>query len=127
MRLPPWKYGPDCVFSPGGQTDWFFPVTGPMPTANAGKAATSFEMFNSTGDITIQAAVRYSDDGVGWGSPQNVTSGATLTADGTAYNRIADLPGTPKRLMQWGFHIKNTSGSDTELCWGFLNLETRAC
>lgn len=125
MRLPPWKYGPECLFTPGSQTSIFFPVTGPMPTANAGKAASSFKMWNSTGDVTIEVAVRYSDDGVTWGAPTNVVSGATLTADGAAYNLMAVLPGTVKRSMQWGIHIKNTALSATELCWAWLNLETQ--
>ena len=126
MRLPPWKYGPDCIYTPGSQTYQFFPLTGPISTDSWGKARASMLMDNSTGDTTIQAAVRYSNDGVAWDGA--VGTGNTLTSDGSEFGDFAALPGTVKRFMQWGIFIKNTStATDHELCWVYMNVDLRAC
>lgn len=125
MRVAPWKYSPDCIFTPGGQTNQFFPLTGPISTDAWGKARPSIRLENSTGDTTIQAGVRYSNDGMAWDAPQS--TGNTLTAEGDEFGDFAALPGTVKRYMQWGILIKNTASSATELCWTYMNVDLRAC
>lgn len=129
-------FGPIPVWTGKSSSVWlFFPASGLLDTGSIKEARASLELSQGTGDIEIRVAMRTSNDGTTWSTPVEL-SAQTQTGDGTAYGAgYIDLWNTTtfpndalkdKQLVQFGFFVKNVSGSGIEMGSATLRLTLRA-
>ena len=104
-------------------------MMGPMNTAGIQSVRVAMKMANSTGDLRMKPAVRYSNDRIVYDATPTDIGATTLTADGKDYGSFASLPGTVKPWAQFGYLVANISSGDPQLetCEGYFKLDTRAC
>lgn len=128
-----WFYGPETVWSSGTTTapGKFFPLSDPMPSGGLLGARFSYQMTNDAGQCELRAAVRFSDDGVTWGTHKevNATWSDNTPADeiiyGSAYVDLMALGVTPGAWIQFGVETLNRSGSTIWNCSATLRVEPK--
>ena len=109
------------VWTVNDSTSDFFATTEPRESSELGYALHVMRMENSTGNIEIRAAIRFSDDMVTWDTPANVGSDTRNTNGDTPSSTWIDLTAvagtTRKRYYQLGFHVKRlNSATYTVMC-----------
>lgn len=121
----PTSSGPVIVWTQKNSTPIFHPAGAMVPSGHIRTVRSTFEMTQSTGLLKMEFGVRYSDDGITWGSPA-VVGAQSLTANGqslgTAFNDI----GTNCKAhvyAQFGLMASNVSGSVVEIGVGVLHLD----
>lgn len=123
--------GPVMVYSAANATTWlFFPLTGPMVTTQMDESRTALELDNVSGNVQVQPALQYSDDGVTWdtavyfGDTQTTTE---RTTDGTTYETgFTALPTPAKTYVRIGVRVKNSSGTAFAAALASIRTELRS-
>ena len=99
------------VFSDGTTTNVFIPVSAAFRIDEVAAVGLAFEVQCRTANLTLQAAIQYSDDGVSWDSP--VVIGAAVTSTGWAYRGL-ESSNAARQFGRIGFLAKSSSGSQPE-------------
>ena len=122
-----WLFGQRTVFSDGTATPIFHPLSEPMSSAGIINVRVSTELAETSGNCKLRPALRWSDDGIGWGSASAIVATYRTTTGidyGSAYVDITAL-GTPKPWVQFGLEVANTTGSRVEVCNGALLVDPK--
>lgn len=129
------EVGPVPVWSKTSSTWGFVPGSSlsVLNTVGIRHVRTSIELAASTGGIQLRAAFRTSNDGIGWGSPVEVSpqqQDTDGTAFGTSYVDLWDPSlGTnsleQKQFVQFGFFVKLSSGSALEIAAATMRIDSR--
>ncbi len=125
-----WQFGPDTVWTDGTTGAFFQPMSEAMPSVGIAKIRVTIEMSEDSGFCTMRSALRWSDDGIGWGAVTPINGTAYLTANGvtpgTTFVDVSSL-GTPKAWVQFGVQTAEDAGSSViQLCHATLVVEPRA-
>ncbi len=127
-RAPPaMLLGPQAVWANGSQM--FHPLAGPMASANMTSLRVSYELSQDSGDCKLRPAVRFSGDGVTWGSVKELDS-TWLIQDAVRYGEdfvdLLSLTSTPpKSWLQLGVQVANESGGALTVCNATLRVESK--
>lgn len=124
-----WVFGPDTAFSDGTTGNLFIPLSEPIASAGLLNARFSTELVASSGGCRIKPALRWSEDGIGWGTPATDAAFGWRTAVGidygTAYSDLTTI-GTPKPWVQFGVFVANAGGnSRVEVCKAAIMVEPK--
>ncbi len=122
-----WVFGPTTVFSDGTTNPMFIPLSQGLSSAGMINVRVSTEFAEQSGNCKFRAALRWSDDGITWGSSTNMIAGYTSAPGisyGSTYIDITAL-GTPKPWVQFGVEVANVSGSRVELCNATLMIDPK--
>lgn len=122
-----WLWGPRAVWTDGSASPMFHPFSDAIDTGNVTYARASIEMDQDTGNCKIRPALRYSDDGINWGSAAAIitTWRATPGIDyGTTWVDLTALA-TAKNWVQFGVEVVNESGSAINHCNAALMIQPR--
>ena len=127
-----WFYGPETLYTSATLANTlFFPLSQPISTAGMLEARFSYQLTQDSGDCKLRAAVRYSNDGIGWDEHKEVNSEyADLTDEiiwGTGYVNLMTLAGptVPRAWIQFGLETKARSNSAVAGCRGALRVELK--
>lgn len=119
-------YGPTVVWSSQQTNVWLFhPLSGALPSGGVKKVRVSFEMAQNTGLCKIRPALRMSNDGATWDTPQAIGA-ATRNSDGITYGAAFEDMSTyteAKSFVQYGIEVENDSGSVVESCKATLKVD----
>jgi len=126
-----WFYGPQAMWTIIGAGPasvlTFFPMSEGIPTAGLLSARISYQMIQNSGDCKMRPAVRFSGDGVDWGTEKETTATYVTTSTpsyGEGYVDLVTLTDTPMRAyIQFGMQTLNQSGTAPALCNGILRVE----
>ena len=122
-----WLWGPKAVWTDGTSSPMFHPFSDAIDTGSVTYARASIEMDQDTGFCKMRPALRYSDDGITWGTPVAIIAGyrATIGIDyGTTWVDLTGLA-TAKNWVQFGVEAANESGSDVNHCNATLMIQPR--
>lgn len=106
------------MFSDGSANPIFHPLSEPMSSAGIINVRVSTELAETSGNCKVRPALRWSDDGIGWGSSSTIVATYRTTTGidyGSSYVDITAL-GTPKPWVQFGLEVANSSGTRVEVC-----------
>ncbi len=131
QRVPgSWVYGPKAVWTNGTTSPpLFVPLSEPVESAGLISARLSTDMESNSGDCQIRPALRYSPDGVSWGSPKEIVS-AWVSTNGPSYGEsyidLTSLGGTPaKTYVQFGVQTRNGTAGDIQMCLATIRVEPK--
>jgi len=116
--------GPLPVWSAGSTTTTLFHAFTKATNSNlVQQVLVSFDLRQSSGDLTLRAAFQYSDDGIVWSTPVEfgpAFSSTEETTYGTAFTDVTVL-GARKVFIRLGVVVKN-DGTSTEVEFGVVRL-----
>ncbi len=122
-----WLFGQRTVFSDGSASPIFHPLSEPMSSAGIINVRVSTELAETSGNCKLRPALRWSDDGIGWGAASAIVATYRTTTGidyGSNYIDITAL-GTPKPWVQFGLEVANNSGTRVEVCNGALLVDPK--
>lgn len=99
-----------------------------MSSAGLLNARVSIELGEDSGTCKMRPALRYSDDGVTWGTANYIVSATYRETNGITYGTAySDLSGqeTPKPWIQFGVQVANESAGAIQLCNATLLVEPK--
>lgn len=129
-RVPgSWVYGPKAVWTDGTTSAFFVPLSEPVESAGIINVRVSTDMESNSGDCQLRPALRYSPDGVSWGTPKEIV-GTWRTSNGPDYGQgyvdITALAGTPaKTFVQFGVQARNGTAGAIQLCLASIRVEPK--
>lgn len=134
MGIRHFTFGPSVVFTNGTGSYVLFAMTPAIDTTRVHHVRPAIEMCNSTGDITMVAGYELSNDQLTWTGTATIqiagpAPAVSLTANGTDHGtEWVDLDALIQdyAYIRFGIQVKNTSGSDNELCLASLRLDHRS-
>ena len=119
--------GPVMVYSGANPTTWlFFPLTGPMVTTQMDKSRTALELDNVSGNVLVQPALQYSNDGVTWDAAVYFGDTQTTTERTTDEAGFTALPAPAKTYVRIGVRVKNSSGTAFSAALASIRTELRS-
>lgn len=122
-----WVFGPKVVFSDGTANPMFIPLSDGLSSAGMINVRVSTEFAEQSGNCKVRPALRWSDDGITWGSATNMVT-TYLSARGITYgSTYIDITalGTPKPWVQFGVEVANTGGSRVEVCNASIMIDPK--
>lgn len=122
-------FGPIPVWTDGTTTaDLFHPLGPGIESAGLLGVRVSTEMDQNSGNCKIRPAIRYSNDGLGWGGDVLVVAAYRSTPGidyGSTYVDLSTLGATAGAYIQFGVHARNTSGTRIEHCNATVLIEPK--
>lgn len=112
------------VFSNGTSTSIVVPVSEAFAVDSVAQVALAFEVQARTANLTLQAAIQYSDDQVTWDSGATAI-GATVSATGWFYRGMNSTDST-RQFGRIVFLVSSSSGSQPDQAAVMLNIRIRS-
>lgn len=130
QRVPgSWVYGPKAVWSNGTISPIFVPLSEAVESAGLISARVSTDLDANSGDCQIRPALRYSSDGITWGTAKEILTPWVSTngpSYGDSYVDLTTLAGTPaKTYVQFGVQVRNGSAGAIQICLASMRVEPK--
>ncbi len=101
----------------------FVPVTGPINSTLVRGVRVAWELLGKTPNVEVQPAYRMSDDGITWSSTVTGLVGSYSSSTGWSYADASAVVNVDlKSFVQFGFLVRNTTGSAIEMAQASLRL-----
>lgn len=98
------------VFTDGSATPIFIPATDALPTRELVEARITLDFAMSSGAMSVERAVRGTDDHQTWSSANALGTDGAISSSGWDYSSGFTSVSQAKRFGQLGLLVANTSG-----------------